>query len=643
MNKIQSIRDRLIKCDEEYYNKSNPSLSDKEYDGLRDDLRKLSPNDSYFKSAGMTLPETTEWRKTKHIIKMGSLDKVNTKEEFIKWAKDKGITEIVLEDKLDGISLELIYKNGILTNAITRGDGIIGEDILSNVQQMKNVKKNLTNFNGSLRAEIFMLQDDFKKINDILLKSNQKPLKNPRNAASGIAKRYNGEFSEDLTLLYYNIEGFKFDTEEEKLSYIKNQLELPTCFYKKCTIEEACKIFEDYEDHLRYETPYDIDGLVAKANDLELQEKLGWTGITPKGQIAWKFGNAKAQTTINGVEWSMGTTNRISPVALLEPTDIGGVTIKRASLHNVDIFKALNLGKGDIVEISRRNEVIPNVEKVIKHVGKKFDIPLTCPICASVLEVEGKFLACPNEECKGLQVGNLYKYITNLEIMDIGEAIIELLYAAGKIKEPADFYKLTIKDFLDIEGMGEKSGKKIIDHLQEKLTIDLPTFIGCLNINAFSNSIAENLTNNGLDTLEKMQDASIDQLISIKGIEEKTAKRIIEGLKSKSVVIKNLLKYITIKEKEIVMKKKSANNRLNGASYCFTGGIEKCNASGERFTRPMMQNLVVENGGIVFDGVKQGLSFLVQADPTKNSSKTKKAIALGVSIIGEDEFFAMVE
>jgi DNA ligase (NAD+) len=345
------------------------------------------------------------------------------------------------------------------------------------------------------------------------------------------------------------------------------------------------------------------------------------------------------ETTIEGVEFSMGKNRRISPVALLAPVNLGGVTIKRASLHNFDIFKSFNLGKGDIVLISRRNDVIPGIEKVIKHNGKKFEIPTKCPICNSVLELGDKFLICPNDECQGLYIGNLYKWITNLEIMDIGERIIELLYNNNKIKEPADFYKLKVTDFMNIEGMGQKSGQKIIDHLQEKTNITLSDFIGGLNMNNFSNSIAENLMNNGIDTLEKMQKATINDLIKIKGIETKTAEKIITGLKTKEKVINNLLKYITIKVKEKVMSKSKV---LSGKSFVFTGGVKRIDDNGDRWTRDMLSDLVIENGGEVQSSVNKNTTYLVQADPSSQSTKTKKAISLGVTILGEDNFFDMM-
>jgi DNA ligase (NAD+) len=268
-----------------------------------------------------------------------------------------------------------------------------------------------------------------------------------------------------------------------------------------------------------------------------------------------------------------------------------------------------------------------------------FEIPTNCPICNTILEVEGKFLICPNDNCKGLQIGNLYKWITTLEIKDCGERSVELLHEAGKINEPADFYKLKVSDFMNLEGMGERSGQKILDHLHEKKEITLPEFIGGLNMANFSNSTAETLMEAGFDTIEKMQNATVNEMIKIKGIEDKTARKIEMGLLAKKDIIKNLLQYITIKEVE---KVSIDSNKFENQSFCFTGSINKTTPDGIRYTREMMEELVIKNSGII-SSVKKGLTFLVQADPSSISSKSQKAKELGITILSEVDFFKMVE
>ena len=268
-----------------------------------------------------------------------------------------------------------------------------------------------------------------------------------------------------------------------------------------------------------------------------------------------------------------------------------------------------------------------------------FKPPTHCPECNSELEIEGKFLICPNDNCQALLTGNLEKWIGGLEIMDIGGKIIEALHLSGKLNEPADFYKLQPQDISTLEGLGEKSAKKILEHLHEKKELTLPEFIGNLNMRNFSTSRVELLVEAGFDSITKLQDATIEQLVKIKGIERKTALAIVNGLEAKKQVIQNLLNVgITIKEIE---KTQIKSNKLKGLSFCFTGAINRIGSNGKRFTREMMEALVIENDGQV-DSVNRNLKHLVQADPSSVSSKSQKASQLGIKILSEADFFKML-
>jgi DNA ligase (NAD+) len=544
---------------------------------------------------------------------------------------------------LDGSSIDLEYSTGKLISAITRGDGFIGEQILSNVKKMKNVKTYIKGFTGSLRGEIFLFANDYEMLNKKLIAEGSKPLSNPRNGATGIAKRYDGTNAEYLTILYYDLDSkdLSFTTEDQKMEYIELKLGLKVCFYDVVSVEKAITYYDQYEDGERANTPYDIDGLVFKTNNISYQKSLGKLGENPKGQIAWKFTSMKAETEIIDIEWSLGN-RRMTPVGIMKPVQCGGVMISRASLSNLSLFKDMNLGKGDKVLISRRNDVIPHIESVIESKGNTFKIPTQCPSCNEKLVEDGKFLICPNDNCDGLAIRNLRKWIDKLEIMDIGESIITSLFNHGFLEDPSDFYKLSTNDIASIDGLGRKSADKIIEHLEEKKEIPLPIFIAALNMTDFSTSTAESLVENGIDTIDKMFTATLEDLVAIKGIEAKTASQIIKGLKEKKQIIQNLFSVgIKIKEKENkVMSKKGS--KLSGKSFCFTGKIEKIDDNGDRYTRDKMTELVIENGGDVADSVRKGLTYLVQADPNSHSSKTKKALQMGVEILSESDFFKMI-
>jgi len=361
--KQEDLKKMLLEASDHYYNKSEPTMSDQEFDEATKIYAERFPTDDFVNRIGAKVG-VTEWEKATHKIPMCSLNKVNTQEEFIKWSDTIGDSHYIIMDKLDGISVDLEYENGKLVKAITRGDGIEGENILNNVRKMKNVLGNIKNFTGSLRGEIIMLVSDFEKLNFILMERCEKEMKNPRNAASGISKRYDGTNSEYLTVLYYDITG-DWETEEQKLQWLKDN-NIKTCYYKKVTVNDAVNVYNDYEDHLRAQTKYDIDGLVVKCNNVKLQKILGELNGNPKAHIAWKFGAMKAETILENIEWQTGSSGRITPVAILKPVKVGGVVVTKASLHNLKVFNELKPYKNAKVLISRRGDVIPQIEKIIE-------------------------------------------------------------------------------------------------------------------------------------------------------------------------------------------------------------------------------------------------------------------------------------
>jgi DNA ligase (NAD+) len=648
------MRSILIKASDRYYNstlgdmsQTEDAITDEEFDLLKDRFKKLYPTDEFLKQIGAPV-RVTEWKKAQHSIPMTSLNKVNLVDEFIKWSNEIGDKNYVIMDKCDGISIAINYNNGILVKAITRGDGQIGEDITNNVVRMKNVRVNIPRlynhpgFTGSFRGEINLFNDDFELLNNSLRLQNEKTMSNPRNAASGIAKKYSGEHSEYLTVLYYDCTG-NWNTEEEKLKWIESQ-GLKTCFWTKCSTDECIKIYNDYELSKRAKTNYDIDGLVIRANNIALQKHHGMLGENPKAQIAWKFTSMKAQTEIIDIDWSRGNNMRITPVAILNPVKLGGVMVKRASLHNMDIFNSFNLGRGDIVLVKRANDVIPQICEVIKHNSNiKFKPPLSCPQCKEELVQDDKNLICPNTQCRGVLLGNLNKWVDSLDIMDISEKTLELLYNVDMVREPADLYKLTIENVADLQGMGEKSATTLVNHIDAKKELDLATFIDGLNIPNFSKSRCELLIGAGFDTLEKQQAAKEKDLCNVKGVDVKVAESIVYGLSAKKITINNLLKVITIiepKQKEQVVM---SSNKLKGHLVCFTGGINRINEeTNKEYTRPQMWELVEKNGGVVEKSVTKNTTDLVMADPSSNSSKVLKARDKGVNILSEVSFFKLI-
>jgi len=634
MIKYEELKQKIIAAKNAYYNSETPLLTDDEYDTIWFIFKTNFPDDDLCKSIGTPPSSVTEWKKKKHQIPMSSLDKINKEEEFIKWSKKINDNFYIEMEKLDGISIDLVYESGILVDAITRGDGMIGESILSNVKKMKNVKHEINSKEiQNLRGEILIFQKDFEDINKILTQSKKNILENPRNATTGISKRYDGKFSEYCTILYYDCDK-EFETIEDKMNFIES-LNLKTCWWEKVTKEQIIKNYNFYNNEKRIKIPYDIDGLVISCNSQNLIDEFGYNSNNlPNFSIAWKFPPMKVKTKIINVEWQLGNggEGRLTPVANLETVKCGGVNISHATLHNLEIFKSLNLQKKDIVEISRRNDVIPYIEKNLTNYNDsnlKFKEPDYCPVCNYKTEIQGKFLICPNINCKGKEIGNLNRWINALNIMDISNKTIELFYNNNLIKKPSDFYSLKINDILNLERMGIKSAKKIIKNIQDKIDIDLSTFVEGLNIPHFSKSRAELLIKNNFNTLEKILNITKKDLLSIKGIEEKISEKIILGLQSKKEIIFELLHYINIKEINLCTK-------LSGLSFCVTGSLETMD-------RKEFKSKVIQNSGEYKSSITKTLSYLVTNDTESGTGKNKKAKENNVKIINEQEFISMIE
>jgi DNA ligase (NAD+) len=658
-DEAREILEVLVKASNAYYNDSESIIPDAEYDTKKDRLitlynRVLLPKKSIDPKLVKEVEEflnqvgapvvASEWKKAAHRIIMTSLNKVNFRSEFEKWCEEIGDTSYVVFDKMDGGSIDLVYSNGNLIQAISRGDGNEGEDVLQNVLKMKNVKSFIPGFTGNLYGEVFILREDF----EALIVKSGRDYKNPRNTAVGLQKTLDGENVEFLSIYFYNIKGVNCTTEEEKLLMIES-FGLKTCFWKKVSKTEAIQIFDEYESTIRATLPYDIDGLVIRANSLALQEQHGMLGGNPKAQIAWKFKPMQKETILLDVIWHIGNSRRITPIAILQPVSMGGVTVRRCSLHNVDIFKSFKLKKGCSVLIERANDVIPYMVKNIGGGTENFEVPSTCPECGGKAEIQislvkgqltaSKFLSCTNDACSGLGTGNLERWINVLNIDSVGPKIIQMLYDKHLVREPADFYRLTVSQVSELERMGERSATKVVENLKAKMCITLPEFIAGLNMPNFSTETAQALIKAGYNDILKIYNATEEQLVAVNGIGEKTASQIKKGLQEKAIVIKNLFDVgITIKEPD---KVKIDSEALKGKIFCFTGTIQSTDKNGERLTREDMHAIVIKNGGQIEKAVKKGLTYLVVGEDA--GSKLDRAKQLNIPVLSELEFFNLLK
>ena len=350
---IKELADKIIKARNDYYNHQS-TCSDVVFDAWVDELTKLDPDNKAVTAIGAPVA-VNEWEKVAHDIPMSSLNKVNTPDELRAWVKECSAHEVFMTEKLDGLSINTIWEKGLLVKALTRGDGSIGENITINVGRMKGIPKKLKkSFTGSLRGEIILRKSDHKK--------HFSEYSNPRNAASGIAKRYDSEGSEHLSVLMYQASVEDFNTEKEQFLYLTSLgVEVPHYNVYK-NVDDAIKEWKRYQDDVRESLDYEIDGLVCRVNKMNDQLALGEKNHRPKGAIAFKFAAETRETTLRNIVWQVGNTGRLTPVGIIDPVEICGATIERASLHNAKRVQELKLWKNCKVLISRRNDVIPFIE-----------------------------------------------------------------------------------------------------------------------------------------------------------------------------------------------------------------------------------------------------------------------------------------
>ncbi|MGI5840771.1 MAG: NAD-dependent DNA ligase LigA [Patescibacteria group bacterium] len=620
----------LIEAKKAYYTSSKPIMDDHTYDTLEEILKQKNPYHRLFSKVGASDFETG-FEKKRHAIPMGSQNKVNNYSDLVHYFELKGVTQnadFLVQPKCDGISLEIEYQQGRVVDAITRGDGQTGDVITQNVIKMKNFQEVLTKpFSGSIRCEVVVAYDDFAKLNLI----SDENYSNPRNAASGISQRLDGKYSQFCTLQAVDMAdlGNPLKTEKERVDYLQD-LGIVTVESHLCRhLSQVENIYLDFLKNKRVSYPFDIDGLVIKINDLKLQHSLGSHNNRPKGQVAYKFPANTNQARVLNINWQTGPMGSVTPVAQVEPVEISGAIISSASLANYDLLKEKNINIGDIVEISRRGDVIPYVEKVISKVTPGHtQAPQMCPSCQTELKISDKYLTCPNTRyCPAQILGSLNLFIKTLDIKNISEKTIEKLYKSGKVRLPGDFYDLKVEDFKELEGLGEKSGTNIIREIQSKKRITLKQVLDAAAIPNFSSARIQQIINAGFNTSPKILNITKADLEQLPGIKKTLAQKIIEGLSARQDFIKSILD-------KVELEKTAFSQKLNGKNFVITGSL----------SRPRKDVITdIENqGGKVSSSVSRSTDYLLTNQAETKSSKYKTARELSIPIINEEQLQEMM-
>ncbi|MFH1433705.1 MAG: NAD-dependent DNA ligase LigA [Candidatus Uhrbacteria bacterium] len=622
---------------------------------------------------GKPLPK---FDKVKHASRMLSMEDVFTLEEFSAWYERMGkllgkqAVKVFCMVKLDGLAITLTYRNGQLEQAATRGDGQIGENITSNVRTIESVplklrtpseaeiEKLLAKHKGQLdsklveqalklhqgrliiRGEIYFPVKAFEAFNKKMKRENKKEFANPRNAAAGSVRQLDPRITAERKLDFFAwdmVEDIGQRTHEQEWDLLKL---LGFKVNPEFTVVDNLKAIEKYWNKMqdrRDKMDYWIDGTVVRVDDNEAFAKLGVVGKTPRGLIAWKFPATEATTVVRDVQWFVGRTGALTPVAIVEPTWIGGTTVKHASLHNFDEIKRLGLKIGDTVILVKAGEIIPKVIKVLKDLrpqsAKEIRLPTKCPVCGKdTVQKKGEVaLYCTNENCPAQDRNRILHAARAFEIDGLGDSIVAQLLDAGLIHSAPDLFILRPEDLLELEGFAEVSAKKLVEAIQEQKTIPLDRFLVALGIRHVGSQGAADIADH-FGTLEKLEQASVEELEQLPGVGQKVAASIHEFLhdSTNQKQIKGFERH-GIKIKSVAVGRAKP---LSGQSFVLTGSLES-------MSRDEAKQKIRDLGGRTPGSVSKDTTYVLAGD--KPGSKFDKAQKLGVKILSEREFLAMIK
>lgn len=641
--RMKELIDILNKAASVYYQGKDEIMSNFEYDRMYDELSALE------KESGLVLAGSptqkvgyevlSELPKQTHPSPMLSLDKTKQVDELSSWLGSK---EGLLSWKMDGLTVVLTYENGELLNAVTRGNGVVGEVITNNAKVFKNLPVNIP-FKGRmvLRGEAIITYSEFKKINALL--SEEEQYKNPRNLCSGSVRQLNNEITAKRNVELYaftivEAEGVDFkNSQQNKMEFMKEQ-GFQTVEYKVVTAKNIYETVEWFSEKVKT-NDFPSDGLVLLYDDISYGESLGSTAKFPRNAIAFKWADETAKTKLTEVEWSASRTGLINPVAIFEPVELEGTTVSRASVHNISIVKELKLGIGDTIEVYKANMIIPQIAQNLTKSGS-LEIPDKCPVCGEKTSIhkenDVEVLFCENPDCLAKKIKSISLFVSRdaMNIDGMSEATIEKFISKGFLHELADLFKLNrYKDeIISMDGFGEKSYEKLVKAAETAKITTTAKFIYSLGIANIGLSNAKMVCKAFSNDFEKIRHASIDELVEIDGVGEIIAESFVKFFanENNNHMVDDLLDIVTLEDEE-----NDNANDMDGMNFVITGSVNHFS------NRSEVKELIEGRGGKVTGSVTSKTKYLINNDSTSNSSKNKKAKELGVQIITEDEFIDM--
>ena len=644
--RIKELVEILNKAAKSYYVDAVEIMPNIEYDKLYDELVKLEKETNVVLSNSPTqnvgYETASELPKKAHESPMLSLDKTKSVTELEDWLGDN---EALLSWKMDGLTIVLTYRGGELVEAVTRGNGIIGEVITNNAKNFQNVPLKIE-YKGELilRGEAVIKYSDFKRINESISDADAK-YKNPRNLCSGSVRQLNPAVTRERKV-YFNVfnvvkaDNIDFENSKAKqFEWAKNE-GFDVVEYKFTNRASLANDIADFESRIA-DNDIPSDGLVLLLDDIALGERLGSTAKFPRNAMAFKWSDERQTTKLKYIEWSPSRTGLINPVAVFEPVELEGTTVSRASLHNVSIFEELMLGVGDEISVYKANMIIPQVyENLTKSNTEK--VPKICPACGKDTTIkkdnESKVLLCTNPDC---QVKHIKQYALMasrdaLNIDGLSESTLEKFLSKGFIKSDSDLFHLDkFKDeIINMDGFGKRSYEKLISALDEAKNTTVSRFLYSLGIAGIGSANAKMIAKYFDNDIDRIISASKDDLLEIEGIGEVLANSIADFFKSEKNIenVESLRKILKFEKEESV-----GGDKLSGKVCVITGSLQHFSNRNE------LKELIEKNGGKVSGSVSSKTNYLINNDTASNSSKNKKAKELGVEIISEEDFLKLLE
>lgn len=651
MEKVKRIKDLVKQLNEyrdSYYNEARPVVSDTAYDKLFDELSELEKETGvvYANSPTQTVGYVvkSELEKVKHSHPMLSLDKTKSVDDLVKFAGEK---DCILSLKMDGLTCLLTYENGELVQAETRGDGEVGELITHNAKVFDNIPLTI-DYKGhfEIEGEAIITYDDFNKINEFL--PEDKKYKNPRNLASGSVRQLDSKIAAQRHIKFI---AWKVPTEVPEGICSNSFLHRLMCArdfgfeiisflaYSSSDKEHLPEMIESLKTKA-HNYGYPIDGLVMTYNDIQYGESLGTTGHHPKHSIAFKFAEDSEETILRKIEWSMGKTGSLTPVAIFDSVDLAGTSVSRASLHNISIMKELSISIEATVTVVKKNEIIPQIISCDADI-MDVNIPTTCPVCGGetqiVKENDSEVLMCTNPHCKGKLLGRVSHFVSKkgMDISGLSEETIKKLIELGWIAEITDIYNLDqYYDRLStMSGFGKKSVDKLRKSIENSKTVRLDKFIASLSIPGIGTSQSKELVK-AFGAWDKFRDASVGcyNFTQLDGFGDVLNNNIHSWFEDMSNIADYLASLMTFESED----NSKTNNSLNGKSFVVTGKVYKFK------NRDEVKEAIEKFGGKVTGSVTKSTFALINNDIESNSSKNKKAKELGVQIINEEQLIEML-